>query len=48
MNNKLYGHIEQANAGIEKRRSLGAPKPEPAGRFLARLAEESGINPAPR
>ena len=48
MDNKLFGQIQQANAEIEKRRSLGAPKPEPAGLVLARLTEESGINPAPR
>jgi len=45
--NKLYGQIEQANAVIEKLRSLGGPKPETAGRFLARLAEESGMFPVP-
>jgi len=47
MDNKLFGHIEQANAVIEKLRSLGAPKSEPVGRFVARLAEEAGMYPVP-
>ena len=47
MEDNLSELIDQAKANIEKYRSLGFTKPEPIGRFVARLAEEAGVYPVP-
>ena len=47
MDDNLFQQIERAKAAIEKFKSLGLPKSEPIGRFVARLAEEADIYPVP-
>jgi hypothetical protein len=47
MNGTLFEKIAQANDAIEKHKSLGLPKSEPIGRFVARLAEEANVYPVP-
>jgi hypothetical protein len=38
MNDNLFEKIAQAKAAIEKHKSLGSPKSESIGRFVAQLA----------
>jgi hypothetical protein len=47
MDSTVLQQIELAKAAIEKCRSLGLPKSEPIGRFVARLAEEANVYPVP-
>jgi len=43
----MFDLFEEAKADLENYKSLGLPKPEPVGRFYARLAEEANTYPVP-